>query len=95
MPVSKILGLFWKGCIQAHARKIIITTGWIKVSKRQKKNRTPSAPVYKYVHSTTLYTPFWRVGAAGSGKKGDEKLKSQDRVVLSHAPSPLLFIPGM
>lgn len=41
------------------------------------------------VQNTNKYTPFWSVGAGG--KKGEEKLESQDRVVLSQAHSPPLI----
>lgn len=44
------------------------------------------------VHTTLMYTPFWRAGAGG--KKGEEKLESQDRVVLSHAAGGPLIYPG-
>lgn len=41
------------------------------------------------VQNTSKYTPFWRVGAGG--KKGEEKLESQDRVVLSQTQGPPLI----
>lgn len=41
-----------------------------------------------------MYTPFWRVGAGGAERKGEAKLKSQDRVVLSHGQGPSYLSRG-
>lgn len=56
------------------------------------KKVTPSAHP-KGPKTEFEYTPCWRAGAGG--KKGEEMLESQDRVVLGHGQSPLLFIPGL
>lgn len=49
-----------------------------------KEKVTPSK-----VQTTNKYTPFWSAGAGG--KKGEEKLESQDRVVLSQPQRPPLI----
>lgn len=61
----------------------------------KKSNSVGTTPTQK-VQNVIMYTPSWREGAGGAERqKGEAKLESQDRVVLSHGQGPLLFIPGM
>lgn len=61
---------------------------WQRGGKKVTPSAHPKGPKTEFE-----YTPCWRVGAGG--KKGEEMLESQDRVVLGHGQSPLLFIPGL
>lgn len=65
----------------------LICLAGIRKTLTPKEEETPPK-----VQKTNKYTPFWSAGAGG--KKGEEKLESQDRVVLSQAQSPPLIYSG-